>query len=122
MSSPLTQLGCVPVLSQPRYPGAKNVQTAIQQLMFAISAQEHRSIPDDESILDNALVNPEHLSGHRQLTDVHLLTLAVAHDASLVTLDTRIPLTAVHGATDEHMVALYPLSTATPDPASAGRP
>ena len=106
MSSPLTQIGCVRVLSQPRYPGAMNVQAAIQQLRIAISAQEHRFIHDDVSILDGALVNPDHLSGHRQLTDAYLLALAVTHDARLVTLDTRIPLAVVHGATEEHLVVL----------------
>ena len=58
----------------------------------------HQFFPDDVSLLDGALVDVRRLSGHRQLTDVYLLALAVAHDARLVTLDTGIPLGAVPGA------------------------
>ena len=47
-----------------------------------------------------------HLSVPRQLTDVYLLALAVVHDAQLVTLDTRIPLNAVHRAKGSNMAAL----------------
>ena len=44
----------------------------------------HRFIPDDVSLLDDARMDARQLSGHRQLTDVYLLALAVAHDARLV--------------------------------------
>ena len=73
---------------------------------MAISTEQHRFISDDISFLDSALVAAERLSGHRQLTDVYLLALAVAHDARLVTLDRRIPLNAVMGANGEHLVVL----------------
>ena len=58
------------------------------------------------SLLDSTLVDVAVLSGHRQLSDVYLLALAVAHDARLETLDTRIPLGAVVGATEDHRVVL----------------
>ena len=45
-------------------------------------------------------------SGHRQLTDVYLLALAVVHDAQLLTLDTRIPIDAVHGAKESNLAAI----------------
>ena len=64
---------------------------------MAISTPHHQFIPDDVSLLDDTVVRFRHLSGHRQLTDIYLLALAVAHDAQLVTLDTHIPLNAVHG-------------------------
>ena len=48
----------------------------------------------------------QRLSGHGQLTDAYLLALAVSHDARLVTLDTRIYLTAVHGANETHLVVI----------------
>ena len=62
--------------------------------------------PDDISILDGALVDVRRLSGYRQLTDVYLLALAVAHDARLVTLDTRILPGAVQGANGDHLVVI----------------
>ena len=80
--------------------------TAFERLKTAMSASEHRFIADDVSIFDAALVDFRQLNGYRQLTDVYLLALAVAHEARLVTLDTRIPLDAVHRATSEHLVVL----------------
>jgi predicted nucleic acid-binding protein len=75
-------------------------------LRTSISDPYHQFIPDDISILDDAVIEVRRLSGHRQLSDVYLLALAIRHNARLVTLDTRIPLTAVTGATEEHLVVL----------------
>ena len=105
-SCPLTQNGCVRILSQPNYPGAFSVAEAIAGLSAAVSSEHHQFIPDDISLLDDALVDDRRLLGHRQLTDVYLLALAVAHDARLVTLDTRIPLAPVHGANATHLVMI----------------
>lgn len=44
--------------------------------------------------------------GHRQITDVYLLALAVKNDARLITFDARIPLSCVHGAQARHLVVL----------------
>ena len=41
--------------------------------------------------------------GHRQLTDIYLLALAVAHDSRLVTLDKSVPLAAVRGASQRSL-------------------
>ena len=71
-----------------------------------VVTEHHRFIPDDISLLDDALVDIRRMSGHRQLTDVYLLALAVAHDARLVTLDRRIPLDAVHGANESHLAVI----------------
>ena len=106
LTCPLTQNGCVRVLSQPHYPGTLPVVEALARLRTAVSTPYHQFISDDISILDETLVEVRHLTGHRQLTDAYLLALAVAHEARLVTLDTGIPLDAVHGATSEHLVVL----------------
>ena len=71
---------------------------ALSRLQRAVSTPYHRFIPDDVSLLDDALIDRGHLLGHRQLTDVYLLALANAHDACLVTLDKSVPLSAVRGA------------------------
>ena len=57
--------------------------------------------PDAISILDDAMFNLPLVHGHRQLTDVYLLGLAVTHGGRLVTFDQSIPLGAVKGATTE---------------------
>ena len=102
-SCPLTQNGCVRVLSQPRYPRPISPSAAAEQLRSATSAEFHQFIPDDISLLDETRVDVRKIQGHRQIADVYLLALAVAHDARLVTLDRHIPLDAVHGANESHL-------------------
>ena len=98
LTCPLTQNGCVRILSQPSYPRPLSVAVAMERLGDAVSTEYHQFIPDDISLLDYAQVNAQRILGYRQITDVYLLALAVAHDARLVTLDRRISLEAVHGA------------------------
>lgn len=78
----------------------------MEQLRLAVLAEHHQFIPDDISLLNDALVDDRGLLGHRQLMDVYLLALAVNHSSRLVTLDTRIPLDAVHGANESHLVVI----------------
>ena len=82
------------------------IDQALGRLGAATSAKEHQFLNDDISILSEELVDARHLSGYRQLTDVYLLALAVAHGVKFVTLDTNIPLAAVRGATGENLVVL----------------
>ncbi len=79
---------------------------ATDLLRTATSTDHHQFIPDDASLLDESLVDDRRLSGYRQLTDVYLLALAVKHNVRLVTLDTRIPLDAVHGANESHLMVI----------------
>lgn len=83
-----------------------SVAAAMERLQVAMSIGNHGFIPDDISLLDNSLVDDRRLLGHRQIADAYLLALAVAHDARLVTLDRRIPLDAVHGANENHLVVI----------------
>ena len=107
-SCPLTQNGYLRVRSQPSYPRPLSLAEAYAQLLDATSSQHHQFIADDISLLDDTLVRFRDLAGPRQLTDVYLLALAVAHDARLVTLDRRIPLmiNAVRGATEDHLAVI----------------
>ena len=95
-----------PVLSQQSHSRSMSVASAMERLQTAMSIGYHQFIPDDVSLLDDALIDDRQLLGHRQLTDVYLLALAVAHDARLVTRDTRIPLDAVHGANERHLAVI----------------
>ena len=105
-SCPLTQNGYLRIVSQARYPRPRPLAEAYQQLLTATSAPQHQFIPDDVSLLDDTVVRFRHVSGHRQLTDIYLLALAVAHEAQLVTLDTHIPLNAVHGAKENNLATI----------------
>ena len=93
-------------MAQPQYPRPLSIIVAMELLQAAVSTPYHQFISDDISLLDDALVDARRLSGHRQLTDVYLLALAVRHGARLATLDRRIPLSAVRGAAGEHLVVI----------------
>ena len=105
-SCPLTQNGCLRVMSQPSYPNSQSMPALMEMLRQSTSASVHEFWSEDISILDTKRFRQSHIHGHRQITDLYLLSLAVKKGGRLVTFDVRIPLTAVHGATSEHLVAL----------------
>ncbi len=103
-SCPLTQNGCVRIISQPGYPNPQAVVTLIELLINLCADPCHEFWPDDASLLDARRFNHAHVHGHRQLTDLYLLGLAVGHGGRLVTFDEKIPLSAVHGAKRQHLL------------------
>jgi len=105
-SCPLTQNGCVRILSQPGYTNPVPLAQALQLLKRSCSAKVHAFWPDDFSVLDESRMHHAHMHGHRQLTDLYLLALAVKHGGRFVTFDAKVPLSAVHGARREHLVSL----------------
>jgi hypothetical protein len=54
----------------------------------------------------DGLVNWSRVLGHNQITDVYLLALAVAHQGCLATLDHRVALSTVVGATADNLLLL----------------
>jgi toxin-antitoxin system PIN domain toxin len=105
-SCPLTQNGCVRIVSQPAYPNPQAATTVITLLASTCADVFHEFWPDDASLLDPRQFHHAHIHGHRQITDLYLLGLAVRHSGRLVTFDGRIPLSAVHGAKKQHLLVL----------------
>ncbi|MBW7923908.1 MAG: PIN domain-containing protein [Burkholderiaceae bacterium] len=105
-SCPITQNGCVRILSQAAYPGARPVALVAERLAQAADSPIHEFWPDDASLLDRAFLDPRRLLGARQITDGYLLALAVRHGGRFVTFDRAVPLDAVPGARPEHLVVL----------------
>lgn len=105
-SCPITQNGCVRIMSHPAYPNAHSVAEIIERLRLATKHGAHEFWPDDQSLLDERLIDPTRVHGPRQLTDVYLLALAVRHGGRLVTFDGTIAIAAVKGARKEHLVDL----------------
>jgi len=93
-------------MSQAAYTNSQPLAMLVQMLQSATAASWHQLWPDDISILDAAHFRHAHMHSPRQLTDLYLLGLAVKHQGRLVSFDQRIPLSAVHGASPEHMVIL----------------
>ena len=103
---PLTQNGCVRILSQPNYPNPVPLADALMVLRRSCALPSHVFWHDDISLLDTARLDHGRMHGHRQITDLYLLALAVEHDSRLVTFDAQIPLSAVRGATPGHFVSI----------------
>jgi toxin-antitoxin system PIN domain toxin len=105
-SCPLTQNGFVRIISQPKYPRPITALRAVNLLAAAAATPLHEFWADDVTILNPAIINPSHVHGPRQLTDVYLLALAVRCGGALVTFDESIPLSAVPGATADHLIVI----------------
>lgn len=105
-SCPLTQNGCIRILSQPAYPSPVTPVEAASRLREACDTQWHEFWPDDVSVIDESAIHWRHVLGSRQITDVYLLTLAVKHKGQLVTLDRKISLDAVTDALPGHLTII----------------
>jgi toxin-antitoxin system PIN domain toxin len=85
---PLTESGFVRVSSNQRaIPEAKSPQEAILLLRQVVALPHHHFLSDDISMARSQHVEERRLVGHRQVTEAHLLALALRHAARLVTLD-----------------------------------
>ncbi len=105
-SCPITQNGCIRIMSHPGYPNSLPVRAVVERLAEAASHELHEAWPDDVSLLDPAVADASRIHGPRQLTDLYLLALAVAHKGRLVTFDKAIPLEAARGAEKRNLVVL----------------
>jgi toxin-antitoxin system PIN domain toxin len=105
-SCPITQIGCVRIMSQPAYPGAVPAAEIAARLAEACAHEAHEFWPASVNLTGTRAVRWSHVLGHRQVTDTYLLALAVHHGGRFVTFDGRIGLQAVPGARKEHLVVL----------------
>ena len=105
-SCPITQNGCIRIMSSPAYPNPLPIGAVIEHLSEACSHGIHQFWPDDVTLLESDVVDSTRIHGARQLTDIYLLALAVRHQGRLVTFDTGIPLSAVKNATAQKLLIL----------------
>lgn len=105
-SCPLTENGCVRIMSQPTYPNAVSAAVVADRLREATRTEYHAFWPDDVSVLEEALIDWQALFNARHLTDAYLLALAVHKGGAFVTFDHAVPVGAVSGATDAHLIRI----------------
>lgn len=105
-SCPITQNGCVRIMSNPRYPNPLPVASVVERLTQATTTEHHEFWPDDVSLLDGDIVDARRVHGPRQITDLYLLALAVRRAGCFATFDGSIAASAVAGATAQSIVAL----------------
>lgn len=105
-SCPITQNGCVRIMSHPGYPNAITVRAVMERLAEATASNHHRFWPDDISLLNAGVADPARIHGPRQVTDLYLLALAVRHKGQFITFDASVSLDAIKSAEKKHLVIL----------------
>jgi hypothetical protein len=105
-SCPITQNGCVRIMSHPGYPNPLPVRAVIDRLAEASGSAFHEFWPDDISLLDAQVARSARVHGPRQITDVYLLALAVRHGGQFVTFDASVARDAVIGSERTHILVL----------------
>jgi uncharacterized protein len=105
-SCPITQNGCIRIFSQPGYPNTVPAAQIAERLAEAAQHTSHEFWPDSISLLQPDCLIWDKILSSRQVTDVYLLALAVQQGGCFVTLDRGIPLDAVAGALQKHLVTL----------------
>ena len=105
-SCPITQNGCIRIMSHPSYPNAVSVRAVIERLTQASASAFLEFWPDNVSLLDAKVADSARIHGPRQLTDIYLLALAVRHNGQFVTFDTSVPVDAIGKAGKKHLLTL----------------
>ena len=107
-SCPITQNGYLRIVTQESYPNTISMKEAIRTLSQAVFTPGHEFLPDDISLLNQQLVEHQHVQGPKQLTDIYLLALSVFHGARFVTLDKGVSRVAVPQATSTSLHVIRP--------------
>jgi toxin-antitoxin system PIN domain toxin len=106
---PLTENAFLRILSDPSQRATRlPMSTLADHLGRFCRDERHQFWPDAVSMYDESLLDISLLHGHRQLTDVYLLGLAVKRGGRLVTFDQSIPIASVRGATRASLEVIAP--------------
>jgi toxin-antitoxin system PIN domain toxin len=108
-SCPLTENGLLRILGNPgRVDPPISLPELVALLKRFCDASRHQFWVNEVSFRDPRVFNMTGIRGHRQLTDVYLLGLAVTRRGRFVTLDEGVSLNAVVGARREHLEVIAP--------------
>ncbi len=105
-SCPITQNGCIRVMSHASYPNSVPVRAVVERLAEATADSFHVFWPDALTLLDPAVADASYIHGPRQITDLYLLALAVKNNGRFVSFDQAIAMDAIRGAQPAHLVLL----------------
>ena len=105
-SCPLTQNGCLRILSLPSYPNTQPTALVADRLARAAAKSDHVFWPDSISLLEPGVLRWDRVLSSRQVTDTYLLALAASNGARLVTFDRGISTEAVPAAAKKNLVTL----------------
>lgn len=104
-SCPLVENGVIRVLNLPGYSkfGPVGFEKVSNKLSEICSDLNHEFWPDTLSLRTSGLVDWSRVLGHNQITDLYLLALAKTHQGCLATLDHRVAVSTVVGATAKNL-------------------
>ena len=105
-SCPLTQNGCLRILSTEGYPRRQPVAAVAARLAEATQAPHHEFWPDEISVLDGERFDQSRWLTSRQITDAYLLALAVQRGGTFVTLDRNVDRALARGAERRHLTVI----------------
>lgn len=105
-SCPLTQNGCVRVMSQPAYSNPRPTALVAERLSQAVAGPTHEFWSDSLSLLDPGRLDWSRVLSPRQITDIYLTALAAEHGGRFVTLDRGVSVTGVRGARSSHLLVI----------------
>lgn len=105
---PLTENGLVRVLTHPGYSKKKRFHPhdIIARLHGFVQRHDHEFWNDSLSLRDRKSFRAGRILGSKQITDIYLLALVVAHKARLATFDSAIPLEVVPSAKTDSLVVI----------------
>lgn len=96
----ITENGLLRVVCNPSYEGTRaQLKDGIVSLRRLCEMRGHVFWPELLSIRDAKIFRWNHVQGHRQLTDLYLLALAVTNGGKLATFDNAISIRAISDAT-----------------------
>lgn len=105
---PIVENGVIRIMSAPAY--SATLRATPEQIADGLEALaaglDHVFWPDAVSLLDESVVDFSRLHGHRHVTDAYLLALAVQQRGAIASFDTALPVSAVRGATRQHVLTL----------------
>lgn len=105
-SCPLSQNGCIRMMSQRAYPGALPAAAVAARLKAATNTPWHAFWPDSLSLLTDDVLDWNGVLASRHVTDLYLLALALRNGGRLVTFDRSVPRGAVPVASAKHLVII----------------
>jgi len=114
---PITQNGFTRIVSHPSYPQPIGVAEALQIMRQATRHSTHRFWPDDITLTDDIIFDDDHVLSSNQTTDTYLLGLAIHRGGYFVTLDRRIDVATVRGASSANLLVLNPRAVQATRPA-----
>ena len=108
-TTPVTEVGFVRISSNRAATRTRTTPAIAMTMLARLTAlAEHVFWPDSVRQVTADWLDPEQVTGYRQVTDAHLLAVAAANQGRLVTLDGRIAQLAAPGSATLEVIPASP--------------